>query len=150
MNVAGSNFKKALALSNYTDAQLLAQQADPFYGALYNTYDPLDKALTNAYNTWKSMGGFQKGATLSVGQLLQLLTPGKINAWEYAVMGVYAKGTPEFVAIFPQGHKPFQNGEINQRIQAVSQLATALTGIAPLATTLTDVQNFYTQLTAAA
>jgi hypothetical protein len=107
---------------------------------------PLHKALANAYNIWKSMGGTQKGATLTVQQLLKLLSPGKINAWELAVQGVYAKGTPQFVSIFPRRHKSFQIGETGQRIEAVNQLGIALNGIAPLATTLTDVQNFYAQL----
>src|SRR4051812_5363744 len=65
-------------------------------------------------------------------------------------MNVYAKGTPEYVTIFPQGHKPFQTGQKEPRINAVRQLVTALTGKVPLASTLTDVTTFYNQLLNAA
>lgn len=46
LKAGGNNFKKAFALSNYTNAQLFTRQADPFYGPLYTMYNPLDKALT--------------------------------------------------------------------------------------------------------
>jgi hypothetical protein len=140
------SYKKAVLISSYTNSQLLARKADPFYGPLYLMYNPLHVALLNAYNNWKSEGGTQKGSTLTLTQLLGLIT-GKLANWEYAIIGQFAKGSPEYVAIFPQGHKPFHKGGEDMRIQTVGQLAGALEGIAPLAATLADVNNFYKQLT---
>ncbi len=143
---AAASFKKALKISTYTDAQLQARSGDPFYAPLYKMYDPLHQALVDAYNNWKTQGGTQKGTTLTFDQLLTLLSPSKIGAWDYAVMGVYAKGTPGYISIFPQGHKPFQTGDKDQRVNAVQQLAKALAGTPALSTTMDDVNDFYKQL----
>lgn len=140
------SYKKALLISTYTNSFLLANQTDPFYGPLYTMYNPLHNALVKAYNNWKSEGGTQKGSTLTLGQLLGLLT-GKLVNWERDITGPYPKGTPDYVAIFPQGHKPFHNGSEDLRIQAVGQLAQALSGIVALAATYNDVNTFYGQLT---
>ncbi len=141
-----NSYKKALLISTYTNSFLLANQVDPFYGPLFTMYNPLHLALVKAYNNWKSEGGTQKGSTLTVSQLLGLLT-GKLVNWERDVTGPYPKGTPGYVAIFPQGHKPFHNGSEDLRIQAVGQLAGSLSGILALASTFTDVNTFYGQLT---
>ena len=146
LNAVKRNYKQAIHVSTFTDSRLQAKQTDEFYGPLHVQYHPYHVNFVNAYNAWKSQGGVQKGATLSVDQLLKLLSPTKINAWDLAVMNVYAKGSPEYLAIFPQGHKPFQTGQKDQRINAVQQLVTALTGKAPLAATLADVNTFYDQL----
>ena len=146
INATVRNFKKALHISTFTDARLQTKGDDVFYAPLYAMYHPLHVNLLNAYNTWKFQGGVQKGATLTFDQLLQLLSPSKVNAWDLAVMNVYAKGSPEYLIIFPQGHKPFQKGDKQQRVNAVKQLMTALTGKVPLATTLDDVTAFYNQL----
>jgi len=150
INATVRNFKKGLRLSTFTDSRLQAKGDDAFYGPLYAMYHPLHVNFLDAYNVWKSQSGVQKGATLTFDQLLQLLSPSKINAWDLAVMNVYAKGSPEYVTIFPQGHKPFQRGEKQQRVNAVKQLKTALTGKVPLASTLDDITAFYNQLLDAA
>ncbi len=147
ITAAGSNFKKAFKISTYTDAQLTARQADPFYGPLFKMYDPLHQTLSDAYNNWNAQNGTQKGSTLSFNQLLKNLCPGKVTGWEHDVTGTYAKGTPGYVAIFPQGHKPFQTGEKDQRVAAVKQLSVALTTDGSFAATLSDVTAFYKQLT---
>jgi hypothetical protein len=146
LNAVKRNYKQALHISTFTDARLQAKGDDAFYQSLYNMYHPLHVNFLDAYNIWKLQGGVQKGATLTLDQLLKLLSPAKINAWDLAVMNVYAKGSPEYVTIFPQGHKPFQTGQKDQRINAVKQLKTALTGKVELATTLDDITAFYNQL----
>jgi hypothetical protein len=145
-DAVANSYKKAVLISTYTNAFLLANQTDPFYGPLFTLYNPLHLALVKAYNGWKNQGGSQKGSTLTVGQLLGLLT-GKLVNWERDITGPYPKGTPDYLAIFPRGHKPFHNGSEDLRIQAVGQLASSLSGILALASTYTDVSTFYTQLT---
>jgi hypothetical protein len=108
-------------------------------------------ALVKKYNDWKAHTGVQKGQTLNVNQLLKILSPTKINAWDYTITGVYPKKSTNYVTLLPNGHKPFQKGDKLSRISAVTQLKTNLTLInnTALATTLTDVTNFEGQLTTA-
>jgi len=91
INSVRGNFKKGLHISTFTDSRLQAKGDDAFYAPLYELYHPLHENFFNIYNIWKSQGGVQKGATLSLDQLLQLLSPSKINAWDFAVMNVYTK-----------------------------------------------------------
>ncbi len=145
-NSTKKNFKKAVKISTYTDAQLFAKGNDPFYEPLYLAYHPLHLALVAAYNTWKAQGGSQKGATVTIAQLISQLSPLKIGNWDRAVQALFAKSTSVYMSIFPHGHKIFQKGTILSRINAVSQLVTSLTGKAGLTTTLTDVTSFSNSL----
>lgn len=146
LNAAKKAYTVALKISTYHDAQLFAHNSDAFFAGLYASYHPLHLAVSTAYSNWKSQGGTQKGSTLTVNQLLDLLVKSKLNTWEYATMGVYQKGSPGYVALFPQGRTPFNRGTKESRIAAVKQLGTSLTGIAALATTKTDVDAYFAQL----
>jgi hypothetical protein len=143
---ANKSFSVALKISTYHDAQLFAHNSDPFFAGIYASYHPLHLAVSTNYSNWKSQGGTQKGSTLTVSQLFDLINKSKLNAWEYAIMGVYQKGTPGYVALFPQGRTPFNRGTKESRIAALKQLGTSLTGIAALAATKTEVDAFFTQL----
>jgi hypothetical protein len=146
ISAAGNNYKKAFKISGYTNAQLMARQADPFFGPLFTVYSPLHQALSETYNNWNAQSGAQKGATLSFYQLLKNLCPGKVTGWEHDVTGTYAKDSPGYVAIFPRRHKPFQQGENDQRVAAVKQLSVALTADGSFPATLADVNLYYKQL----
>jgi len=114
--------------------------------AQYALYHPQHLALVAAYNAWKTQGGMQKGATATLDALLHQLEFSKINAWDAGVQAVYAKATPQYIAIFPQGHKPFQTGQIDERINAINSLSLAIRGIVPLAAVFADVSAFYTSI----
>jgi hypothetical protein len=148
MATAKRSYKQATKISTYHDAQLQAQAVnDPFFVPLYNSYHAAHETLNSNYTTWLSQGGTQKGSTLSVDQLLVLLSPKKVNGWEYSIQGIFEKASPEYVALFPQGRYPFNTGSKESRIAAVEQLSKSLTGITQLEAVKTDVDSFYRQLT---
>ena len=145
-NCTKKNFKKAVKISAYTDAQLLAKSGDAFFASLYADYHPLHLLLVAAYNIWKAQGGTQKGSTVTVRQLLGKLSPGKIGIWDRAVQLLFDAGSAVYVAIFPKGHKSFQKGPKLDRISAVAQPQIALTGKVGLEATLADVTAFSGEL----
>lgn len=147
LTAARKSYPKALKISIYHDAQLKANLSDPFFASMYSIYHPLHLTLSGAYSIWRAEGGTRKGSTLNVAQLLKLLSPTKMNAWEYAIIGTFAKGSPEYVTLFPKNRGPFNSGSKEIRIAAVSQLANALGQFPSLATTKADVDDFYQQLT---
>ena len=148
-NSVKRSFKKAIKISTYTDAQLYSKRLDVFYGPLYTTYHPLHVALLAAYNTWKAQGNVQIGSTFTIQELLQTLSSIKIGEWDLQIQAVYAKKTASYLVLLPHGHKPYQTGTKQERINTVAQLKTNLTGITALATTETDVTTFYGELIAA-
>jgi len=141
-NCTKKNYKKAVKISSYTDAQLFTKSTDPFYGPMYTAYHPLHLALVATYNIWKAQGGTQKGSTVTIMQLLTQLSPGKSGIWNRAVQALHPIGSAIYTAIFPKKMFPFYNGTKLERINAVSQLEIALTGKVGLETTLTDVTAF--------
>lgn len=140
---------KALQASKYTCAQLEARSADAFFGPLFAFYKPFNDAFVDEQADWDAQKGQQKGSTTTVDNLLSTLSSDKIEIWDIAVQGQFRKGTPEYIAIFPQGRKLFQQGKKNDRIEAVKALGLALTGIVPLSTTKTDVDDFYQTISTA-
>src|ERR1041384_8845973 len=94
LNICLKNYKKAVKISKHTDSALAARVADPFYAALNIIYHPLHLALVAAFNTWKAQGGIQKGASLTVDQLLGLMSA-KFADWDPVILGIFHKGTPE-------------------------------------------------------
>ena len=149
LNTTRDNFKKALKLSNYHDAELKtvmdANPGDLDFAELYNRYNPLHLDLSAKYNAWKTSGGIQEGQTLNIDQLLALLVT-KINRWDVSVQVEYAKGTPEYKTIFPDGHYPFIGGSKDTKIMAVQTLGSLMAGYAPLAAVKAEVDAFYTTL----
>ncbi len=145
--IGSRNLKEAVALSTFTYGFLSGNQADAFWGPLYTFYKPLHDALVAEYNAWTTQRGTQKGSTTSLDVLLEKLSNEKINAWDLAVQfaGI-PKGSGAYVAIFPQGHKPFQTGDKDSKINAVGALGGALTGIVALAALKLEVDNYFASL----
>lgn len=147
LTAAKKSYRQGLKISTYYNAQLLANNTDPFIGSLYANYNLLHIELSSAYNKWAVDSGNLKSNTLSVTQLLNLLYPSTLDIWDYQIMGVYAKNTPAYKGIFPRGRKPFHRGSKESRISAVAQLGKSLSGIPVLASVKADINNFYSQLT---
>ena len=138
-----------MKISTFHDSALQAVQTDTFLGPLYTTYHPIHTALVGAYDALVSQGANTSGETLSVDQMLSMLSGTKIDLWDLAMQNVYNKKTPQYKALMPHRRTPFQSGKQEARIEAVKSLGTNLTGITALATTKTAVDAFYQQLVAA-
>ncbi len=126
LNATKTSFKKAVKLSNYHDAALAeAQTHEPLLIPIYTRYHPLHQNLVQKYNEWRAAGGTQKGKTASINQLLELSIP-MITNWDARVQTVYAKGSPRYIEIFPNGHSPFVADTIDNRINAFDSLSRAI------------------------
>jgi hypothetical protein len=149
LNATKHNFKKAVKLSNYHDADLnLKKASEPLLVPIYNRYHLLHQALINEYNAWKSAGGMQEGQTLNLDQLLEDAVK-LLPQWEVDVQAAgpaFLKGTPNYVTIFPDGRKPFTTGSLDIRILAFKTLSTNMSPFVPLAALATTVMTTYTNL----
>ena len=142
------SYRLSVRISRKHDAALQAAAAglDPFYVAMYAEYHPFHVALVAAYNAWKAQGGTQESQTLSVAQLIRLLSGTKIEIWMNAVKVFYGKDTVRFMELFPDLKKAFQQGSKGDRIAAVAAFILAIGADINLATLKIQVQLFYTQL----
>ena len=152
LNCTKKNFKKALKLSRYHDAQLLKAMnnnpGDPDYTTAYDRYHLLHQALETAYSTWTSKGGVQQGATLNITQLMKLMTA-KVDRWWGSIINVYPEGTPRFKTIFPKLRKPFSaTNTRSSRIAAVSSLGANIGSDAALVAQKAEVDLYYSQISA--
>ena len=147
--VTNHNYKLAFKIGTYTDNALNNAKADPAILVLYNFFHPLFVNFTAAYNAWKLQKNQGVGGTLTLTQLFDGLTD-KLNIWESQILVFYTKKTnPGFKALFPQGHKPFQNGTQETKIEAVKNLSDGMIGIAGLASVKSDVDAYYALFMAA-
>ncbi len=146
LNATENSFRLAIRISNTHLAALKKQVGDPFFDALIASYEPLDTALNNAYNAWKTSNSAQQGETFSLNQLYRLLSSSKIRQWDIAVQNIYGQNTPQYKALLPKRREPFQHGSQTDRKTAVKTFSESLNGDAALAAVKTDVDNFYQQL----
>jgi len=143
LNAVKGNYKKALKVSTFHDNALKELSiVNVAFVPMYNTYHALHLVLVSAYAVWKASGGTHKGATLTLNQLITLLSPTKINAWDAAIQAVYAKGSAGYVTLLPQGHTPFWSGTIQERIHAVEALSSAIGSNPSLIALKSDVDAF--------
>jgi hypothetical protein len=122
---AQGNRKRAVKLSTFTYGALDARKTDPFFGPQFLFFKPLHNAVIAEEAELQSQIGTQKGKTLTFDELLDGLT-GKLNVWDPQVQVIFAKGTPGYLAVFPQGHHVFQAGGKDARVAAVAALSLAL------------------------
>jgi hypothetical protein len=136
----------AMDISTFHDTALSASKSDPFFLGLYNTYHPLHISYKTIYDAWASQGDSQQQETLSVVQLLNLLSTTKIRQWDVKIQEQYDVKTPEYKGLLPNHRIPFQQGKRPDRIQAVKRLSTAIGTDEKLATLKTEVDAYYTML----
>lgn len=122
LNATTGSYIRASIIGTYTDAALHANAA---LSELYEFYHPIADHYNQQYAIWRMQAGAQSGKTLGLKDLLAEAT-GRINDWEYRVRGHFQKGTPEFKAIFPNGHVIYQQGAQQSRIEAFEALALSL------------------------
>lgn len=146
LTVTEESYRLAVRISTYHIGALKSKQGDPLYDALIAFYQPYHDALISKYEKWKAAGGGQQGKTLSVNQLLRLLSGTKIRNWDIAIQNVFDNTSDEYKAILPHKREPFQHGSQTDRLTNVKALADATNGIPALVAVNADVIDFYTQL----
>lgn len=145
--------KKSYKLMNIINAdhlaKLQAQQSEPDIAALLaRTILPHDDYNT-AYSNWFSANGIYKGETNRVNGYLDELRSTKIKQWDIQIQQAYIAGTPDYIALLPNGRTPFQTGGMDARVSQLQALAQRLAAYPILSATTNDVLAFYTMLTAA-
>lgn len=145
------SYRLAVRISTKHDAALQAAAAglDPFFVAMYTYFHPLHVALVNAYNAWVAQGGSQEGQSLTLTQLLRLLSSTKAEAWMVGVKQFYAQTTARFKAIFPDLKKVFQTGGQTTKMAGVSAISIAIGSDPLLSVVKSDIDAFNGQLIAA-
>jgi hypothetical protein len=149
LTIARESRPRAIEISAYTYNALQQRQLDVFFGPRWLIYKPLHEALKAEEIQWEGQINLQKSKTQTLDELLEELSPEKINDWEYLIRGVFAKGSVQYNLLLPEGVDVFGHGKKDDRIDLVEVLGEGLTGIPALAAVKTDVDNFHASLLAA-
>ena len=149
VNATKESYITAMKLSNYHEAFLrqltINEPAEPDWITLHTRYLPLHNGLVSVYTTWSSFKALQKSKTALLKELLDKITE-NINEWDLQVQNVYRKTNPLYQAIFPQGHKPFQQGAIDKKILEVATLIENMEGDAALDAVRALVETYHDDL----
>jgi len=148
LSTTESSFRLAVRMSTKHDGALYIQSLtlDPFFVTMYGYFHPIHVALKAAYDAWISQGGSQESLTLTLNQLLRLLSGTKADAWMSAVKVVHDKTSARFKEIFPDLKKSLQQGTQTQKIAAVHAISLAIGTEGALSILKTDVDTFYALL----
>ena len=153
ISATANSYRKMKQIGDYTLSALAAAAVKPGAPAALNDLlaelSPLVETYDNAYNTWLSLHGVQKGQTQSLKDLLANLAGEVIQEWDLAIQNVYRQHTTQYMALLPHRRQPFQNGSQQSRISAVGALALAIGDDAALQTLKTQVNSVYDALTQA-
>lgn len=121
-----NSYLKALKLSEYHDAALANLISTyPAMQVLYDRYHPLHVAFVKKYNEQSSASGKQKGNSYNVKQQVKLAL-GKVNQWDVQIQIIHPKSSPRHKELFPNGHKPFSRGGLDDKINSYNVLSKAI------------------------
>lgn len=148
-NGTKGSFKKMNIVSADTDSKLFGQQSNPDIQTLYLFFHPVRNGYLSRYTQWKSAKATYRGATATVYNLLTELSRSKIEDFDIHIQTIYKRGTPQYIALFPEFRNPFQTGEIDERIAALDILLTNIGNDPALATIKTEINSFYQTLSGA-
>lgn len=105
---------------------LFRHRAENLLQICFAELSPLSAAFNEAYQSWSTGKGLQKGKTTSLYSQFKLLSSQKIEDWDIAIQQVYKQNTPQYVSLLPNRRKPFQTGSQESRINAVGTLSEAI------------------------
>ena len=144
LNCTDGSYRKALNVS-IRHYNAMSNSTIQFIIDMFVIYEPLHLAFVAAYNEWIAQSGSQQGETLTVNQLLRLVSK-KIKTWDIAIQSKYADDTARYKQLLPNHRIPFQSGAQDLRIGAISSLSTNIGADPLLATVKTDVDLTFTQI----
>ena len=142
-NGTKGSYKKMYIISVNTANKLWGQQSNPDILPVHVFFAPVRQAYGNAYTAWKSQKAAYRGATAKVYKLLNELSSAKIEAFDVRIQVVYARVTGQYQGLLPHLRKPFQRGEIEERISALGVLIECIGTDAALAGVKSDIIAFY-------
>jgi hypothetical protein len=146
LNATEGSYKLAVQISNYHLSALKASLDVPFIAAMFAAYEPIHEDLADKYSTYVAQGGTQQGESLSVKQLLRLLSSTKIREWDVAIQSVYPNDKARYKELLPRRRRPFQNGKQSTRIDNVGVLSLSIGSDSLLTAVKADVDLFNTRI----
>ena len=130
-------------------SKLQAESSLPAIAALIPDTQAAVNDFALSYNHWIATNGLYKGETNRFTNLLAELSSLKIKQWEAQIQVVHLEGTSDFIALLPNGRKPFQSGAYDTRIAEVGAFAERLSSYPALAALQLAVDTYRASLLAA-
>ena len=139
--------KKAVILSTFHDNNLRILSVQyPALLPLYTRFHVVHLALIAGCDAHASSGDVQQGDRKTVTQSFKASKLLLTEDWIPSISKIYKTSSPEFMAIFPNGLKPFNSGGIDKKIKAFNILSLNIGSDPALATIKTVIDSTYTAL----
>jgi hypothetical protein len=143
------NFEKAYQTGEYHFDALTAHASDAFFATMLAFFGPLWIIYKNAMTAWIAAGGLQQGGTQKISDMLMDLRSDLIDRWDSLIKAALIADPDTYKGLFPNGHKPFQTGAQDKRLNAVGALIEAIGTNALLATIKAEIETWYNAAIAA-
>lgn len=129
-------------LSNDHLTKLKLKIADSDIKRVYTRYEPVHEKFINNYVNWVVSKYAHQYEKKKLTGLLDDLTLYKLNCWGKNIQNIFPKGSKEYKDIFSEGKKPFQEGEISERINKLKLFADKLKKYKEILNTKKDINEF--------
>jgi hypothetical protein len=147
LSITDGNYTKAKVIFDAHDLKMKNGIAEKIILDLYNFSHPFFENYDNLYALWSGLRSSSAGNTKLVVQIIDDLSGTKIRVWDIAIQSVYDIKSSEYKKLLPKRRIPFQNGKIESRKTALSNLIAAIGNDAKLKTVLADVESTLEALT---
>lgn len=122
---AKSRRKMLILISDHT-SRLQNGLANPIINDLHVRTVPLKQDFSTKYSRWSQANGAWKGETKRVNADLKLLSGTLIENWDIRIQIIFPQGSPDYLTLLPRQRIPFQQGTMDETIQALQTLGLAL------------------------
>ncbi|MDB6155381.1 MAG: hypothetical protein JWL90_3834 [Chthoniobacteraceae bacterium] len=154
-NSTKENFKRMDSLANDHDSKLeAAQVTDPAVAALYKRFHPRLSVWNATMNLWKNAQAGATTATFAFQNKLALLTEMRpetgspLSNWDNQLAVAFPRTSTRYKTLFPRKHDPFHDGNSEERVKAIEQLAIRAKDAGAPAPLVKEIRDFGVELRA--
>ena len=108
----------------------------------YTYFEPINDKYNVAYLALSALNSSSPANTFDVNKKVAQLRGTEIRHWDVAIQKIYERGTVNYTSLLPKFRKPFQQGAIEERKNAIVVLLAAIGDDANLASLKIDIQTF--------
>lgn len=145
-NVTKNSHKTMYLMATDHFDKLAARSSNATIAELYNFGKPYFDAFITQYRKNRSDNATYQMYTSLFENLMSDLSSTLIRKWDIQIQVVFDLTSSNYLALMPDGRKPYQSGAYDLRINAVKSLADQLALFPAFAALETEVNDFHRQI----
>ncbi len=148
LTVGRTSYKKTLSIARGHVCALFVKKDEEDILLMHDRILPVYDAFSDLYAIWMAYKGAVRGQTARFKELLSQLQT-KMYNWDLHIQLVFPEKSSDYVFLFHNGRKPFNQGTYEQRISAIESLSIKLLEYEAFASIQSEVLQYHKALRSA-